>query len=172
MKCQIIADNEWYCDLYPVFVPSNRYLRCSCFISNAGTVSRTINSITEHSPEGTDSDRQFLISPGLRPHPALQVETCPVLCISPHRLPRTESTWNTTWAILHQLLNTLGGPNWILGIAQISPVPEYVHSPAVQSRDKPKQRDCSRWCCSSARKEDDSKQHLLPSFSRLSVYRV
>ena len=32
-------------------------------------VSGTVNSIIEHSPAGTDSDRQFLISPGLRPQP-------------------------------------------------------------------------------------------------------
>ena len=32
-------------------------------------VSGTVNSIIEHSPAGTDSDIQFLISPGLRPQP-------------------------------------------------------------------------------------------------------
>ena len=65
----IKIDNEWYCVLYPVLVSSSRYLRCSCFISNAGTVSGTRNSITEQSLAGTDTDRQFLINPGLRPHP-------------------------------------------------------------------------------------------------------
>ena len=87
----IIMDKEWYCDLYPVFVSSSRYLRCSCFISNAGTLSGTRNSITEHSPEGMDFERQFLIIPGLRPHPGSPIWNLPsTLYLSgspaPHRV--------------------------------------------------------------------------------------
>lgn len=42
-------------------------------------------SIIEHSPEGIEFERQFIISPGCSHIRALQAETCPAPCISPNR---------------------------------------------------------------------------------------
>lgn len=48
---------------------------------------RNQDSIIEHTPEGMDSDRQFLIIPGLRPHP---VSPNPELTEDPY-LPRSSA---------------------------------------------------------------------------------
>ena len=104
------------------------------------------------------------------PQMQLLHRTCPAFCIY-QVLTHTESPWNATWVVLHQLLNNPDSPYWISEMARTLPEPEYVHFPAVQTRDMPIRRNCSRLCCSSVRTVDDAKQHLLPSFSRLSAYR-
>lgn len=102
---------------------------------------------------------------------ALQSGICPALGIAQAHQPHKESAWNATWAVLHQLLNNPDSLYWISETARTSLAPEYAHSPSEQTRDKPTQIDCSRWCCSFARTEDDVKQLLWPSASRSSEFR-